>query len=180
MKELTIIFILEALISKFNADMIPDLHFIISGSLNGTTAFVSLESSSENENEKYLYFSFDFEFHSASINKNKSIAYFLINSDLDFDKSSKEKINYGFLQKNWTDINSYNDLKDIEWKNLALLYKEKMYSDMNYYFQVKGNNKKMNTLILRIPKNGKKEGFVSVENILELPDFNQKEKITDI
>ena len=180
MKELTllnIIYILVILMSIFKSDIVPDLHFIISGTLNGTAAFVSLESSPENE--KHLYFSFDFDFHSASINKNKNIAYFLINSDLDFDKS-KEKINYGFLQKNWTDINSYNDLKDVEWKNLDLLYKEKIYSDMNYYFQVTRNNEKMNTLILKIPKNGKKEGLVSVENILELPDFNEKEKNSDI
>ena len=181
MKKLTIlntIFILASLISMFKADMVPDIHFIISGTLNGTAAFVSLESSPEIE--KYLYFSFDFCFHSVSIKKNKNIAYFLINSDLDLDKSSKEKINYGFLQKNWTDINSYNDLKDVEWKNLDLLYKEKIYSDMNYYYQVTRNNEKMNTLILRIPKNGKKEGLISIENILELPDFKEKEKSSDI
>ena len=178
LSKLNFIFILAILISILKADMVPDIHFIISGTLNGTAAFVSLESSSENE--KFLYFSFDFDFHSVSINKNKNIAYFLINSDLDFDKSSKEKINYGFLQKNWTEINSYNDLKDVEWENLDLLYKEKIYSDMNYYYQVKRNNDKMNTLILRIPKNGKKEGLISIENILELPDFNEKEKNTDI
>ena len=181
MKKLTIlntIFILASLISKFKTDIVPDIHYIISGALNGTAAFVSLESSPEIE--KYLYFSFDFGFHSFSIKKNKNIAYFLINSDLDLDKSSKEKINYGFLQENWTDINSYNDLKDVEWKNLDLLYKEKIYSDMNYYYQVTRNNEKMNTLILRIPKNGKKEGLISIENILELPDFNEKEKNSDI
>ena len=181
MKELLIlnaIFILATLISMLKADMVPDIHFIISGTLNGTAAFASLESSPEKE--KYLYFSFDFDFHSASINKNKNIAYFLINSDIDFDKSSKEKINYGFSNKNWTEINSYNDMKNIEWKNLNLLYKEKIYSDMNYYYQVTRNSEKMNTLIIRIPKNGKKEGLVSIENILELPDFNEKEKNSDI
>ena len=71
LSKLNFIFILAILISILKADMVPEIHFIISGTLNGTAAFVSLESSLENE--KFLYFSFDFDFHSVSIKKNKNI-----------------------------------------------------------------------------------------------------------
>ena len=38
----------------------------------------------------------------------------------------------------------------------------------------------MNTAIIRIPVNERKEGGISVENILELPDFGKNETNNDL
>ena len=151
----------------------------MSGALNGTAAFASLESL--RDNEKYLYFTFDFEYHNKEIPKSKDIAYFLISSEFDLEngKSSTDKIRSGFLEKSWKDINTF-DIKDIKWEKVKLLYKEKPYNDINYYIEVKKKDDKMKTLILRIPTNGKREGTLNIENILTLPDFNEKDKNTDI
>ena len=73
-----------------------------------------------------------------------------------------------------------NDLENIQWKNLNLLHEEKANSDIYYYYKIKRENNKMKSLLLRIPTNGKAKGSVTVENILNLPDFNEKDKNTDI
>ena len=58
---------------------------------------------------------------------------------------------------------------------LKILHKEKPYNDINYYVKIKRRKEKMNTLILRIPLNGRNEGSINIENILEFPDFDQNE-----
>ena len=49
------------------------------------------------------------------------------------------------------------------------IYKEISDYDTNYYFKIKREEKMENTLIFRIPINGRKEGYISIENILEPP-----------
>ena len=174
MKFIKIIFsflIVGVLIMTSKADSLPDMHFIVSGTLNGTAAFASLEYLKENE--KYLYFTFDFGFHSISVPDNKDVAYFLISSEIDLENenTSKEKITYGFSEKSWTNINE-KDLKGISWENLKLIHKEKPYSDINYYFKAERQNEKVKTLLLKIPTNGNKEGTITIENILNLIKFN--------
>ena len=168
----SILFIL--LIFKAKSDISPEVRFIVDGTLNGTAAFVSLEF--VKENVEYLYFTYDFEFHSNSVQKNPNIAFFIISSEFEFtnENPSKEKINYGFTDKVWTDINNSTDINNINWEEIKLLYKEKPYSDFNYYYEIHRTNKNMKTLIIRIPINGHKEGSITVENILKLPDFNDK------
>ena len=165
------IFILIILIITIKADAFPEMHYIVSGALNGTAAFASLESLQNND--KYIYFVFDFKFHNISVTNNNDIAYFLINSEINLENEIA-KINYGFLDKIWTDINGVEDLNNVKWENIKLLHKEKIYSHLNYYYQVKRIDDKMNSLILRIPSNGKKEGSITIENILTLPDFEEK------
>ena len=175
-KELFISFTLLFLVQADSE--LPEMHYIISGALNGTAAFASLENIKGNE--KYLYFTFDFSFHSTSVPKSKEIAYFSVSTELNLENTSQEKIKIGFLEKSWTDINSFNDINKIKWEDIKLLYKEKLYSDTNYYYKIKRIDHKMNTLILRIPTNGNKEGSITVENILELPKFNERDLNTDI
>ena len=67
-----------SLIILINTETLPEMHFIASGTLNGTASFVSLEDM--NDNEKYVYFTFDFNFHNISVNDEK--AYFLFNKEL--------------------------------------------------------------------------------------------------
>ena len=173
------LFIFAIIIFISKTDKIPEMHFIVSGTLNGTAAFASLDSISEKE--KYLYFTFDFEFHSSAVPKSKDIAYFLISSDFDLEnaKYSKKTIKIGFLEKTWKDING-NDIKDIKWDKIKLLHKEKPYNDINYYYEVERKDQKMKSLILRVPTNGRREGSINIENILTLPDFNENEKNSDI
>ena len=167
--------LLLILILENKAENIPEIHFIISGTLNGTASFVSLEN--VNENEKYLYFAFDFEFHSKSVHKNENIAYFLISSELDlvYENSNKEKIKYCFLEKSWNDNINREDLKNTIFKNVKLLYKENSYNDINYYYEIKRKDDKMKTLVIRIPTNGNKEGSITIENILDIPDYKNSD-----
>ena len=172
------LFIFAIIIFISKTDKIPEMHFIVSGTLNGTAAFASLDSISEKE--KYLYFTFDFEFHSSAVPKSKDIAYFLISSDFDLE-NSKKKIKIGFLEKTWKDINGNdNDIKNIKWEKIKLLHKEKPYNDINYYYEVERKDQKMKSLIIRVPTNGRREGSINIENILTLPDFNENEKNSDI
>ena len=75
------------------------------------------------------------------------------------------------MEKIWADINIVEDLNNVKWENI---HTEKISSNINYYYQVKRIDDKMNSLILRIPSNGKKEGSITIENILTLPDFEEK------
>ena len=172
--KLLYLFILVILIFNAKSDISPEVRFIVDGTLNGTTAFVSLEFL--RENMQYLYFTYDFDFHSNSVPKNPDVAYFIISSEFEFpnENSSKEKINYGFTDKAWTDIKNSTDINNINWEQIQLLYKEKPYSDFDYYYEIKRIDKNLKTLIIRIPVDGHKEGSITVENILKLPDFNDK------
>ena len=105
---------------------------------------------------------------------NKNVAYFLLTSELDL------KMKSGFSIKNLDEIKNDEDIKNIKWKRIKFLYKEKQYNDINYYFKIKRRKENMNTLLFRIPIDAGNEGSISIENILELPKFNESEKITDI
>ena len=175
-----ICFILPMIFLNVKSEKAPEIHFIVSGALNGTATFASLEFLEKNE--KYLYFSFDFDFHSNNVKNSPNEAYFLISSDFNLldSKSGKEKITYGFLEKEWTQINNGDDIKNIKWKNIKLLYKEKPYSDINYYYKIRRKDSNLKTMVLRIPTNGHAEGSITVENILNLPDFKENDRSTDI
>ena len=159
-------------LSLFNikADKIQDIHLIISYKLNGTAAFASLES--VEQNEKYIYFAFDFNEHSKSVPESPDIAYFSINSDFELNLPNKDKVEYGFSKKNWNDIKSSEDL-DINWQRLKFRYKEKNYGDRNYYYKIKRLDEKMNTLLIRIPTNGRNEGYITIANDYALPVFGK-------
>ena len=94
-------------------------------------------------------------------------------------ENTKEDIKIGFSQKSWKDFNGDN-INNIKWEKIKLLYKEKPYNDINYYYEVKRKEQTMKTLIIRIPTNGKREGSLMIENILALPKFNEQDKISDI
>ena len=156
-----LLFFVSLIISK--SDKIPDINLIISYKLNGTAAFASLEYL--DSNEKYIYFSFDFNEHSLLVPSNKNKAYFSVDSDFELMPKNKEKITFGFCDKKWYDIKSGKDIDKINWENIEYKYKEKEYYNINYYYEVDRKNEKMNTLLIRVPINKRKEGFVSIANI---------------
>ena len=179
MKSFYFSIIFSILIFIVKSDDVPHLYFIVSGTLDSTTSYANFEYLSEKE--KYLYFSFDFDLYSESA-QNPDLAYFLITTDINFpdENSTKEKLSFGFSLKSWGDINSFEEINNIKWEKLDLLYKENIFIDINYYYKVTRSNTKMRTLIIRIPKNENKKGSINIENILNLPDFNKKKHNSDI
>ena len=176
---LLILFILFISLYKINSTENQEIHPIISATLNGTAAFVSLENISPKE--KYIYFSFDFQFHHLNIKRHKNIAYFLITSDFDLIDNKKEKIKYGFIDKYFDELNFDKDINtNISWHSVKILHKEKPDNDINYYIKIKRKKKNMKTLLLRIPVNRRNEGSITVENIIDLPSFNENEKNSDL
>ena len=165
--------ILLLLFFKIHSYETPLIHFIISGSLNGTAAFVNLDNIPENID--YIYFSFDFDFHS-KVSKNPNIAFFIIDSLIDYsqENSVNEKVEYGFVEKTWTEMKNYEDLNYVKkWKKIDFLYK---YNDSNSnmkYCEAERISDKMKTLILRVPTYGKREGYIMVSNILNLPNLKE-------
>ena len=167
-----IILIILGLSLKYSiAEPDPTIYFIISYKLNGTAAFVPLEYT--DENEKYLYFSFDFKFHSEGESKNKDIAYFFINSDFELNIPNEEKIKFGFSENIWHEIKSKRDLENIDWKNIENIYKENEDRNYNYHLKIEKKDERMNTLLIRIPKYGNKEGYITVGNTYNVPKLDK-------
>ena len=152
-----ILFLLNLSLYSIKSNNLLEIHPIISGTLNGTAAFVSLENI--NDNESYLYFSFDFKYHYSAVKQNLNTAYFLISSDLELNGYNQEKIKFGFLEQNLDEIKTENDIKNIKWKRMKLLRKEKSYNEYNYYFRIRRRKIKMNTAIIRIPIMEEKKGL---------------------
>ena len=94
--------------------------------------------------EKYLYLSFDFSYLSSFFedSEKKNIAYFT------FTKFTGE-LNFGFVEKEWDNIESTSEIENINWKPINSGDK---FSD--YCFKIKREDDKMNTLLFRIPRKG--------------------------
>ena len=166
------LFIILGLSLKYTfADPEPTIYFIISNKLNGTAAFVPLEYI--DEKEQYLYFSFDFKFHNEAEPKNKDIAFFLINSNFDLNIPNKEKIEFGFSKNIWHEISSKSELENIDWKSIDNICKKIDYKNYNYYIKIAKKDENMNTLLIRMPNYGKKEGYITAGNIDDLPELNK-------
>lgn len=89
----------------------------------------------------------------------------MIDSDFEINVPDKEKISFGFSERIWTEIKSKKDIENIYWKQLNHRYKIKQYSYINYYYKVERLDEQMNTLLIRIPINGRDEGYITISNI---------------
>ena len=162
-----ILLLLSLCLITSKSDTFPNINLIISYKLNGTAAFASLEY--VNPGEKYIYFSFDFKYHNSVVSQMKNKAYFSIDSDFELMPPDKEKITFGFSEKNWNDIKSNKDIENINWEKIKYKYKEKHYGNRNYYYEINRKNEKTNTMLMRVPINGRNEGYITIEN---LKDFS--------
>ena len=162
-----ILLLLSLCLITSKSDTFPNINLIISYKLNGTAAFASLEY--VNPGEKYIYFSFDFKYHNSVVSQMKNKAYFSIDSDFELMPPDKEKITFGFSEKNWNDIKSNKDIENINWEKIKYKYKEKQYGNRNYYYEINRKNEKTNTMLMRVPINGRNEGYITIEN---LKDFS--------
>lgn len=149
-------------ISPFDIKIIPDAYH------NATPALVLLDSLPNNTD--FLYFSFDFNYHNQNPQKLKNEAYFKIETPLLLSLSD---IRYIFLDKKQEELNSTDldfPILNRIWKFAYLIGKEKnLYNEYNYYVQIHKFEEEKNTLILKLPAT-KKEGQISIENIISLPE----------
>ena len=158
--------------NSINSKKLKEIHNIISATLNGSASYVSLESI--DQNQKYIYFTFDFKYHHSAVKKYNNIAKFFLSSDFALKGLKIKKMQYGFVEKNWEAIKTDDDIKKINWKIIKFVHhEEKSEKDFNYYFKIKRRKQNMNTLLLRIPVNGRSEGFINIENILDFPEFDK-------
>ncbi len=169
-----IIFLLNLFPNFILSNKLPKIHQIISATLNGTAAYVSLEDI--NRISKHLYFSFDFDYHHSAVKKDNNIAYFLITTDFEFLRTGQERIEYGFMNQTMNEIKDELSFENIEWKRVIPLHVDKKPEDNKHYIQIKRGKKKekLNTLIIRIPTKRRHDGSITVENILELPNFSDE------
>ena len=176
MKDLKLLytfFILSLFISSAKS-IAPDIYYIIASNKNGTEAYVDLETVEDN----YIYFSFDFDEYYKDFSKDN--AYFNVKPDFELLKDSSASISYGFVEQAWYDIESASKIKDIKWENVNYSYKENSDSNYNYYYELKRQDSKMKTLLLRVPKLDNKKGGLSVLNIESLPGGNGKDNAGNI
>ena len=145
-------------------------HFLISAKLNGTSPSITFDQLKPNQ--IYLNFLFDFEYHNKHVTNSKNVAYFRISTNLNIptgEELTKDSIAYRFSQKRWSQIKNNKIANNIMYKKVPVLIKEKKGDVYNYYFKIEKSDDKKITLIIRAPTQGKKEGFLNIENILELP-----------
>ena len=110
----------------------------------------------------------------------KNAAFFQITTNLNIpinDELTKDLISYRLSQKNWTQIKNNKVANNIMYKKVPNIFKEEKDGKYFYYFKIEKNDDKKITLIIRVPTQGKKEGFVNIYNLLELPIF---QKVKDL
>ena len=164
--------ILLSICIYINAYRFQDVHFLISAKLNGTSPAISLKKLKPEH--IYLYFLFDFDYHNTHLKKSKNCAYFKISTSLNIptnEELAKNLISYRLSQKIWTSIKNNKVANNIMYKKTPILFKEEKDGLYNYYFKIEKKDDKKITLIIRVPTQGKREGFVNIYNILELPTF---------
>ena len=127
---------------------------------------------------KNVNFIFDFSYHSKNVQDSKNIAYFKISTNLDIpsdDEPIKNSIVYKFFEDDWTKIEKKRVAKNLIYKSVKILSKENNIDNnmiYTYYFKIEKQNDKDNTLMIKVPTQNKKEGFISIENILNLNSNN--------
>ena len=164
---------LQILLSIFlfiNAYTFQDVHFLISAKLNGTSPAISLDELKPNQT--YLYFLFDFAYHNEHVKDSKNVAYFQITTKLNIpigQEFTKNSLAYRLSTKEWNRIKNNKVANNIMYKKIDVLFKEEKNGEYNYYFKVEKKDDKKITLIIRVPTQGKREGYLYIYNILELP-----------
>lgn len=147
-----------------NSKTTYDVHLVVSAKVNGTAAYADLS-----EEEDYVYFSFDYEGHNKLVPESKNRAFFEINSELPLltDKS----LGFGFYDKNYSVINSTDEIKKITYLDLRSSYYKKENEVNKYYYETQRTDDTMPTLLLRVPRTGYEKGSVTVENVLSIPNY---------
>ena len=142
-----------------------DVHYVISAKMNGTAAYADISL----EDVDYVYFSFDYELHNQLVPESKDSAFFKIESELPLLK--EKSLGFGFYDKNFSVINSIDDINKITYLDLTSSYYKKENNVNQYYYNTQRTDNTMPTLLLRVPKTGYDKGSVTVENVLSIPNY---------
>ena len=159
-------------INQGNCYHFQNVHFLISSKLNGTSPVISLNKLEPDSN--FVNFIFDFSYHSNNIPESRNTAYFNIRTNLDFNideenNDNENSIVYRFFKEDWTKIAKKSIAKNLIYKTIKILSKEKDNYDNKiyiYYFKIDRQKENDNTLMIKVPTQKKKEGFIGIENIL--------------
>ena len=152
------------------SSQLENVYFLISAKLNGTSPAISLDTLKPNN--AYVYFLFDFAYHNEHIKKSKNIAYFKISTSLNIpigEELTRYSIAYRFSQKEWKQVKNNKVANNIMYKKIPNIMKEEKNGIYNYYFKIEKKDDKRITLILRVPTQEVRKGFLNIYNILELP-----------
>ena len=166
--------ILLSLFILINTNKVDEIHLLLSAKLNGTSPFIDL--SLVKLDQSYLYFLFDFDFHSNNVPESKDTAFFRISTHINIpvgEELTKDSISYRFSNKEWTQLQNSRIVNNIMYKKVRVLQKEKVGDEYVYYFKIDKKDNKNKTLILRVPILGVKNGYFTIENILQLPKFTK-------
>ena len=162
--------IIFSFFTNINTYHITEIHLLISAKLNGTSPAIQLANLQQNQ--AYVYFLFDFSYHNTHVKKSKNVAYFKISTTLDLptgEKSAKDSIAYRLSHKGWNQIKNNKIANNIMYKKAEIISKEEKNGVYNYYFKIEKKDDKKITLVIRVPTQKKREGFLNIYNILELP-----------
>ena len=155
--------LLSILFTSIKPKETSTIYNIIDALANGTAAFVDLETYVGN----YVYFSFDFVYHGELVPASKDVAFFSMKSEPDVIKN--DSVAFTFSENDWQEIDDPEVFKN--WTKTQIEYNEKddpEYEVTNYYQFSKKDNK-MKTLLLRVSLGEKRNGTLTVENIIEIP-----------
>lgn len=164
---INMLLIILVLFSKINSQE-RQIHFVYDYCINGTSDIVDLESVEGN----YIYYYYDFYCFNTFSSEKKGTYYFELDSNVGII-NHKNILNYVLLDVNLT---SYDEIinfevKDLNYKPINYFRKGKRgdddYTRFSYYYEIK-KDENMNTLIFRIPKNGLKNGSLSMDSLKNL------------
>ncbi len=178
MSTLKLYLTLQILFSIFiyiDAYRLQDVHFLISAKLNGTSPAIQLKELKPTQT--YVYFLFDFAYHNEHVKKSKNVAYFHIKTKLNIPISedlAKNTLAYRLSAKEWNRIKKNKIANNMMYKKIEVLDKEEKNGVYHYYFKMEQKDEKQITLIIRVPVQGKREGYLNIYNILELPPLKSK------
>ena len=185
MSTLKIYLFLQIFLSIFffiNAYTYQDVHLLISAKLNGTSPAIALKELKPDQT--YLYFLFDFAYHNEHVKKSKNVAYFKIttkiNIPIDEEELAKNTIAYRLSTKEWNRIKKNKIANNMMYKKVQIISKEEKNGKYNYYFKIEKKDDKKITLIIRVPTQGKREGYLNIYNILEIPSKVNLRKLASV
>ena len=185
MSNLKIYLFLQIFLSIFffiNAYTYQDVHLLISAKLNGTSPAIALKELKPDQT--YLYFLFDFAYHNEHVKKSKNVAYFKIttkiNIPIDEEELPKNSVAYRLSTKEWNKIKKNKIANNMMYKKVQIISKEEKNGKYNYYFKIEKKDDKKITLIIRVPTQGKREGYLDIYNILEIPSKVNLRKLANV
>ena len=157
--------------AQINSYYFQNVEFLISAKLNGTSPSISLNQLGPKSN--YINFIFDFSYHSKNVPDSENTAYFKLNTNLDIPlegENNENLITYKFFEDDWTKVIKRNVVRKLIFKKVEILSKEKNKYDNSkyiYYFKIDKEKENDKTLMIKVPTQRKKEGLVSIENVLD-------------